>query len=273
MGVAFEKYEGLGNDFVVIEAGALEAASIALTPAWVAAVCDRHRGVGADGVLVVGEDAAGRPSMKVHNADGSVPEMCGNGVRCVGLYLRAAGRVSDAPFELATDAGPHRVHAQGAEVEVWMRPASLAPSEVPILSDRPWVDEPLEVDGRVVRVTAVSMGNPHAVTFDDLGDARAALGPRLERDPRFPARVNVGFASRTDAGLELAVWERGVGWTQACGTGACAAAYAAVQTGRASRGEDLEVHLPGGRLVIRVDGDAEPIRMRGPARHVFRGTL
>src|SRR5690606_27234029 len=155
--------------------------------------CDRHRGVGADGVLVTGV-RDGRPFMRVINADGSRPEMCGNGVRCVALHLRATGQIGAGPFELDTDAGPHRVAVHDAEtVEVWMRPASLAPADVPVTSARPWIDEAISVDGHPLRVTAVSMGNPHAVTFDEVGETRRALGPALERDPRFPARVNVGF--------------------------------------------------------------------------------
>lgn len=262
----FEKYEGLGNDFVLITDGAM-------TPERAQRICDRHRGVGADGVLVIGE-RDGAPSMRVFNADGSVPEMCGNGVRCVGLWLRAHERVGDAPFVLHTDAGPHTVRVlDGDLVEVGMRPASLAPGDVPIASDRPWIDEPFAIDGRTLHVTAVSMGNPHAVFFDDVGEARLTLGPTIEVDPRFPEKANVGFATRTERGLELAVWERGVGWTEACGTGACAAAVAAVHTGRAERGVELPVRLPGGELVIRVDGDGEPVVMRGPARRVFSGSF
>lgn len=262
----FEKYEGLGNDFVLVT-------DAAMTAARAQAICDRHRGVGADGVLVIGE-RDGAPSMRVFNADGSTPEMCGNGVRCVGLWLRAHGRVGDEAFTLQTDAGPHTVRVlAGDRVQVGMRPASLAPADVPITSDRPWIDEPVEVLGRELHVTGVSMGNPHAVIFDDVGDARLELGPALEVDPRFPEKANVGFATRTERGLELAVWERGVGWTQACGTGACAAAVAAVHTGRVERGVALPVRLPGGELVIRVDGDDDPVQMRGPARRVFGGEL
>ena len=152
-----------------------------------------------------------------------------------------------------------------------MRPASLRPEDVPLRSARPFIDEPIEVAGHELRVTAVSMGNPHAVTFDPV--AREAVGPALEADPRFPERVNVGFATSTHGGLELAVFERGVGWTRACGTGACAAAVAAVETGRASRDTDLAVHLPGGTLSIRVGEPGAPIRMTGPARRVFEGRV
>jgi diaminopimelate epimerase len=267
----FDKYEGLGNDFLVVD-----DPDARLTPADAQRLCDRHRGVGGDGVLLTGT-RDGRPFMKVLNADGSVPQMCGNGVRCVGLHLLATGRVGAEPFELDTDAGPHRVlvHEGGREglVEVWMRAPSLDPAALPLDSDHPWVDEAIEVAGRTLRVTAVSMGNPHAVTFDDVGEDRDVLGPALERDPRFPERVNAGFATRVQDGLELRVWERGVGWTQACGTGACAAAVAAVETGRASRGEDLRVLLPGGPLTIRVQEPGEAVRMTGPARRIFSGRV
>lgn len=215
--------------------------------------------------------------MRVFNADGSVPEMCGNGIRCVGLHLVRRGRARiGEPLAIDTDAGEHRVlvHEAGDEgqVEVWMRAPSLEPADLPLRSERRWVSEPIEVVGRLVRVTAVSMGNPHAVLFDEDGE-RAVLGPALEVDPRFPERVNVGFAASSERGLELAVWERGVGWTMACGTGACAAAVAAVETGRAQRGRPLAVHLPGGPLSIVVGAEGEPVRMTGPARHVFTGRV
>lgn len=262
----FEKYEGLGNDFIVFDAG-----HDRITEKVAMRLCDRHRGVGADGVLLAGV-AGGRPFMRVRNADGSTPEMCGNGVRCVALFLHARGLVGDDAYVLDTDAGPHDVCVlPGGSVEVGMRPASLDPADLPLTSDAPWIDEPIQVAGHALRVTAVSMGNPHAVTFDAV--PRELVGPALEVEPRFPERVNAGFATLTDEGLDLAVWERGVGWTQACGTGACAAVVAAVETGRAERGRDLRVRLPGGGLVIRVCGPGEPILMTGPARRVFSGTV
>lgn len=271
----FEKYEGIGNDFLVVDD---LTAHRAIDAALAASLCDRHRGVGGDGVLLTGV-REGRPFMRVINADGSVPQMCGNGLRCVALHLVRTGAVDRDTFDVDTDAGPHRVHVRAAEgeVEVWMRAPSLAPATLPLASDRVWRDEAIEVAGRLVRVTAVSMGNPHAVLFDealfDDDGERDAIGPVLERDARFPERVNVGFARRTHDGLDLAVWERGVGWTMACGTGACAAAVAAVETGRATRGRELLVRLPGGPLRIVVGAEGEPVRMTGPARHVFSGQV
>jgi diaminopimelate epimerase len=155
-----------------------------------------------------------------------------------------------------------------------MRPASLAPADVPVRAPAPLRDEPLELGGRTLRWTAVSMGNPHAVTFDDPGGARSALAPLVQAAAMFPNGVNVGFAHmRGPRALELAVFERGAGWTEACGTGACAAAVAAVETARAPRGEALSVQLPGGTLTIVVPPAGERISMTGPARHVFDGVL
>jgi len=261
----FDKYEGLGNDFVVVSDGLDRADAQAR---W---LCDRHRGVGADGVLLTGVDG-GRPFMRVRNADGSTPQMCGNGVRCVALYLRDRGLVQTDAFELDTDAGPHSVRVLGdGRVQVDMRPASLRPDDLPLTSESPWIDEPIEIGAYALHVTAVSMGNPHAVTFDPVD--RAAIGPALELDARFPQKVNAGFARLTGDVVELSVWERGVGWTQACGTGACAAAVAAVETGRARRGEAITVRLPGGDLEIVVGEPGAPVRMTGPARRVFGGVV
>lgn len=270
MELRFEKYEGLGNDFLVVDD---REAAQRIDAALAIELCDRHRGVGADGVLITGVGDEG-PFMRVWNADGSSPQMCGNGVRCVALHLLERGLVPDPRFTLATDAGPHgvEVHADGA-VTVAMRAATLAPESLPLRAGAPWIEERIEVAGHAVSVTAVSMGNPHAVIFGQPEEHRGVIGSALERDARFPERVNVGFADRTPTGLRLAVWERGVGWTQACGTGACAAAVAAVETGRAPRDEALEVHLPGGALTITVGAPDAPVRMTGPARRVFSGAV
>ncbi len=233
-------------------------------------MCDRNLGIGADGVLSVGSDPA---SMTVLNADGSVAEMCGNGLRCVVWHLVRQGALDVGAFvDLATAAGPHRggvlkVEHEVAWVEIAMRPATLEAEEIP--SMRALLDENL----LGLCWTTVGMGNPHAVTFDPIdAAARRTLGPQLQVDPMFPAGVNVGFATLEADHIELHVLERGAGWTRACGTGACAAAVAAVETGRAARGTDLTVRLPGGALSVRVDGREAPVVMRGPARHVFDGT-
>lgn len=281
----FSKYEGLGNDFLVVE----QARFPRVTSQLAQRLCDRHFGVGGDGVLVTGV-RDGRAFMHVINADGSVPEMCGNGLRCVALYLADRGLVRDTAFEVMTDAGPHHVRiarelslAGAAEgrlrpevtVEVQMRAASLRADAV--LRDggaSAVIDQPFEVDGRELHITAVSMGNPHVVLFDNVQTEMDRLGPRIETDPRFAAGANVGFARLRDAqNVDLTVWERGVGFTLACGTGACAAAVAVVETGRAPRHVPLTVHLPGGPLRILVGEPGRPIVMTGPARRVFEGEL
>lgn len=275
MQLRFSKYEGLGNDFVVV-GGDCEGW---LTPEVARALCDRHFGIGADGVLFAAV-RDGQPVMKVINADGSVPEMCGNGLRCVALYLVHEGLVSGTDWSVQTDAGLHACSVRKdaaepgqAEVSVMMVPASLRAADVFADHEGQAVDEPFEVDGTTLHVTAVSMGNPHAVFFDDVGRNADALGPRIERDKRFRAGANVGFAQlRGDHAVQLRVWERGVGWTLACGTGACAAAVAAVVSGRASGEKPVSVRLPGGELSIEVQDGGKQLRMTGPARRVFEGT-
>jgi diaminopimelate epimerase len=168
------------------------------------------------------------------------------------------------------------IHGTVASVRIEMRPASLEPTDVPVLRESPMIDVELRPLDTTVHMTAVSMGNPHAVLFDDVGEARLALGPAIQDDARFPKKANVGFARMRmgeHAAMTLHVYERGAGWTEACGTGACAAAVAAVETGRASRGRPIEVHLPGGPLEIVVGERSDRIRMTGPARHVFSGSL
>ena len=277
MGVVFAKYEGLGNDFVIISG----PAAAAISAARARALCDRHRGIGADGVLLASVTGSGAaPRMQVINADGSEPEMCGNGLRCVALYLVRDGFAqAGQPFMVETDAGPHQClvesDARESAVQVSMRAASLVPGDVPVLAEHALLDEPFEVAGTQVKLSCVSMGNPHGVTFDDLGEsARQTLGPLLEKHARFAHGANIGFARVLGpAQLALSVWERGVGFTQACGTGACACAVAAVETGRAPRHQPITVQLPGGPLSIRVGERTERISMTGPARHVFDGAF
>ena len=271
--IRFYKYEGLGNDFLIIEREDL--GYVRLTTKQAIALCDRHRGVGADGVLVLDVSA---PSMHVINSDGSVPEMCGNGVRCAALHLARRAAQDTLEVDVDTVAGPQscRVesHGRSGSVTVQMRGASLSPHDIGLQSETPWLDEPLRVASHDLHVTAVSMGNPHAVTFDDVGEARFPLGDAFQRDARFLDGVNVGFVSEREGNsMRLDVLERGAGWTQACGTGAAAAAVAAVETGRATRGEPLSIRLPGGTLTITVREIGQPVQMEGPACFVFEGKV
>lgn len=265
----FAKYEGLGNDFVVVR-------DVVMNAERARAVCDRHRGVGADGVLVI-DDA---PSMVVWNADGSQAEMCGNGLRCVAWHLARLQNLQRATWN--TGAGPHEaiIHGQGAhgegDIEVLMAVPSFEPASVPFLGEGPLLDASVPIDEGSWAMTAVGMGNPHALLFDQphLDEARRlTLGPAIQAAPLFPQGVNVGFARSMDGGFVLDVLERGAGWTMACGTGACACGAAAVRTGRWERGRPMQVRLPGGELTITIHGEDDPVSMRGPARHVFDGVF
>jgi diaminopimelate epimerase len=255
--LTFWKYQGLGNDFVVVETAEL------MSPQRAVRLCDRRRGVGADGVLsILPARAGGAAFMHIYNSDGSVAAMCGNGIRCVARHL-ASRRGAEGDLAIETEAGTKRcrVHRRGGAVEavaVEMGPAR-------------WLgEERFDVGGERLVAQRVSMGNPHAVLFGAATPERAAaLGPSIER--AVPGGVNVGFAAPREGGLDLVVWERGAGLTDACGTGACAAAVAAVKTGRAPAGSPLEVRLPGGALTIVVGEDLARVEMTGPAELAFEG--
>jgi diaminopimelate epimerase len=258
------KYHGLGNDFLLLDRRQGRADIDA--PA-ARSLCDRRLGVGADGVLVLLDSPDAVLRMVVHNADGSVAEMCGNGIRCVVKHFvdHSAKRPEEVP--IATDAGVRvcRVRytgAQVADVEVEMGPARFGD----------WVDAP--VPGHPgVRGTTVSVGNPHLVLFDRPAEEAQVLGGTLERHPAFPQRTNVEWVRALPGGLEVVVWERGVGFTQACGTGACASAAAAVRLGRAPAGEWLSISLPGGKLEVQVAPEFSSTRLRGPAAFSFEALL
>ena len=267
------KYEGLGNDFVVLDR---RASGVDVSPSASRALCDRRRGVGADGVLVLlpSERAAAR--MVVHNADGSLAEMCGNGLRCVAKYLldREPGR--DA-LEVETGAGvlPARARRAGGEVvevEIELGPARLqAPHLPPGPGGGPFVAAP--VPGLDWPGTAVSMGNPHLVLLGAPAEVVREHGPRLEHLPGFPDRTNVEAVSRGGEELRVWVWERGSGLTDACGTGAAASVAAALVAGWVQPDVFVPVELPGGRLAVRVSADLQRTTLRGPARFVFTAEL
>ena len=266
----FFKYQGLGNDFVVVDR---RASGIDVDADTSRRVCDRHFGVGADGVLSILPEPGTAGRMVVHNADGSIAEMCGNGLRCVVKYL--AERTPGHPERLTVATGAGHLDCaidwQGGAVDrvtVAMGPARL---EAPILPrGGPFVRQPIE--GHLG--TAVSMGNPHLVLLDVPPERAGELGPGLEVHPLFVQRTNVEFVRpRPAGGLEVTVWERGVGLTLACGTGACAAVVASALEGRSPFDAWVPVQLPGGCLDIKVAADRSQVWLRGPVRFVFQGTL
>ncbi|MBX3228317.1 MAG: diaminopimelate epimerase [Labilithrix sp.] len=251
----FYKYEGLGNDFVVIEAARDDAVTVDLARR----LCDRRLGVGADGVLLVLPGAAGTDGrMRVINADGSIPEMCGNGLRCVALHVARTRNLAEGALRFDTDAGEKRCDVAGNVVTIDMGP-------VRHVGD-------VELEGFAWSLG--DAGNPHAITIQPADRSTIErVGPRVEKHAHFPNGTNVEFAVvKAPDEIDLVVWERGVGITQACGTGACATVAVAIAKGWVPAGGEVRVNLLGGPLSIRMTSEGHAI-MRGPASFVFRGSV
>ncbi|MGE0549998.1 MAG: diaminopimelate epimerase [Kofleriaceae bacterium] len=278
----FAKYHGLGNDFLVVDLRQASAAQIGLIRNHAVALCDRHYGIGADGVLAVFASPTADARMQVINSDGSEPEMCGNGIRCVAKQLFDRGGVVKPTIAIDTGAGVLRcaIDADGSwarSITVSMGAPRFARGEIPMTGSagERCIEQPLDIAGHPSRqVTCVSMGNPHAITFVEskplARELATSIGPLVERHAWFPNRTNAEFAhmaSRHE--IDLDVWERGCGITLACGTGACATVAAAIVTGRADEATPIRVNLPGGSLEITVPRGLTDVLMKGPAVHVF----
>jgi diaminopimelate epimerase len=267
----FTKMEGLGNDFVVVDA---TRTPFALEATEIRRLADRRFGVGCDQVLVVEPAREGGDfRYRIFNADGGEVEQCGNGARCFVVYVREHGLTGKREIRVETAGGiiVPRLEDDG-DVSVDMGVPRFSPGDVPFTGGTGAAVEPLDVGGIVVQISALSMGNPHAVqVVEDVDRAPvAALGPLIERHPRFPARVNAGFMQIVDrATMRLRVFERGAGETLACGTGACAAVVAGRRRGLLD--EQVRVIVRGGELSIRWAGDGRGVVMKGPARSVFDG--
>lgn len=272
MRLDFTKMNGLGNDFIMLQ-GAAAAAS--LTPAQWRRLSDRRLGIGFDQALVIEPPrrAGTAAYYRIINADGDEVEQCGNGLRCVAELLRLDGRANDGTITVESPAGVHQAHLRrGGIVAADMGEPRFEPASLPFVTSEPGPWYHLDVDGENVRFGIASMGNPHAVL--PVEDVRTApverLGPRLERHERFPRRVNVGFLQVVDRRhVKLRVFERGVGETQACGTGASAAMAVARRAGLVD--EEVRVALPGGELTVRWGGPGENLWLEGPAEVSFRG--
>src|SRR3569623_218272 len=279
----FSKYHGLGNDFVVVDLRATDAATTAAIqePAVVQAVCDRQFGVGGAGILALLPGNPGSITRKrVLNADGSEAEMCGNGSRCGGEELARAGS-SDRVMAIDTGAGKLTCERIANGVTVEMGAPRLTRGEIPLPGPAAarCLAQAIEAKGKTFHVTGVSMGNPHAIIFvaDPAANLRTlaeTYGPPLELHPMFPARTHVELVRiRSRTALAVVVWARGVGITLACGTGACATVVAAILNARCAPETDVAVTLLGGTLTIRVLANLANVRMAGPALHVFAGQL
>ena len=282
MTIPFSKYHGLGNDFVLVDNR--DSSEPKISPDEAVAVCDRNFGIGADGVIFV-LPATGETdyTMRIYNSDGSEPEMCGNGIRCMAKFVADLetkdGKELTLPhtYQIHTLAGTIRPELQdGGSVTVDMGEPGLLAKQIPttlVADDEKVIDRALTVAGKDYQVSCVSMGNPHCITFVEDVEAvpLAEIGPLFENHAAFPARINTEFVEvvRPDY-LKMKVWERGAGPTLACGTGTCALVVAAVLNGKCDRKVDVE--LPGGNLQIEWAQDNR-VYMTGPATLVFAGDV
>lgn len=270
----FSKMHGTGNDFVVVDA---RSEPVADAPGLSRRICDRHAGVGADGLILLRRSETAVVRMEIYNTDGSRPQMCGNGIRCVAKYAFEHGLCSEASILIDTDDGVKMAECgvddgRVTRVRIDMGRPRFAPAEIPVLlPGAAVVNHPVEVRGRSLPMTCVSMGNPHAVLFvDDFDSIQLTVdGAALERHPLFPERVNVHFVRVDDASrVTVHTWERGSGATRACGTGASAVCVAGVRTERTRR--RITACVPGGELDLEWT-QAGPVFMTGPAVEVFQG--
>lgn len=277
--ITFTKMQGTGNDFVVLDCVAHpEYLDFALTPARASKMCDRHYGIGADGLVLVLPSELADIQMRIINSDGSEAEMCGNGIRCFARYVYEQNIVKKETMTVETLAGilvPRMildVNGIVTGVEVDMGEPILDRTGVPMIGEGMAISEPIQIEERTFIITAVGMGNPHCVTFvDDLTQFPIEYwGPRMETSAYFPRKTNVEYVQvLSENEVIMRVWERGAAVTKACGTGSCATVTACVLNNRTGR--DVLVHLDGGDLRIRWDEANNHLFMTGSAENVFTG--
>jgi len=274
--LSFLKFQGTGNDFIIVDE---IDKNYGLKPEEIIRACDRHFGVGADGLILAQDSYGADFKMVFFNPDGTEAQMCGNGIRCLAKYLFDHGRTEKSRFVIETKAGFRMVsldvrEGKAASVEVNMGQPNFIAQIVPMaVSTDEFINQPLNVDGRELSATSLSLGNPHCVVFlEDLADFPIKeVGAKIENLSIFTERVNAEFArvlSRNE--IDLKVWERGAGLTLACGTGACATVAAAVKNGLSER--RAKVNLPGGSLDIKWS-ESNNIYLAGPAQEVFSGKM
>ncbi|MBW4618703.1 MAG: diaminopimelate epimerase [Cyanosarcina radialis HA8281-LM2] len=278
MKIEFTKYHGLGNDFISIDNRS--SSEPCITPQQAIWLCDRHFGIGADGVIFVllGQNDNDY-TMRIFNSDGSEPEMCGNGIRCLAQFVaELEGDKAKTEYRIHTLAGTIIPKLQpNGRVTVDMGMPRLTAAEIPTTltaGEEKAIDLPITVADATWQVTCVSMGNPHCITFvkDVAVIPLETLGPQFENHPSFPLRTNTEFIEVVRSNyLKMRVWERGAGATLACGTGACAAVVAGVLTGKCDR--VCTVELPGGCLEIEWSPTDGRVYMTGPAERVFAGSI
>ncbi|MBO3276165.1 diaminopimelate epimerase [Pseudomonas schmalbachii] len=270
----FTKMHGLGNDFMVLD---LVSQHAHVLPRHVKQWGDRYTGIGFDQLLIV--EPPGNPEVdfryRIFNSDGSEVEQCGNGARCFARFVLDKRLTAKKSIKVETKGGVIELNIRpDGQITVDMGAPRLAPEQIPFVADAEAISYSVELDGEHVELAAVSMGNPHGVLrVDNVDDAPVrTLGPRLEVHPRFPQKANIGFLQVVNPNqARLRVWERGVGETLACGTGACAAAVAGIRQGWLE--SPVQIDLPGGRLTIEWAGPGQPVMMTGPAVRVYEGQV
>ena len=273
MRLKFTKMQGLGNDFVVIDA---VNQSVCLSPAQRRLLADRHFGVGCDQILLV-EGAVGDADFRyrIYNADGGEVEQCGNGARCFVRYVHDRGMTQKNEIRVETSGGLiiPRLEANG-EVSVNMGMPKFEPQQIPFIAEKRAMTYSIDISGRQVEISAVSLGNPHAVQLVEDVDGAPVIteGALIENHPSFPKRVNAGYMQVVDrTHIRLRVYERGAGETLACGTGACAAVVIGIERGLLQ--STVQVNMRGGDLTVRWEGEGQPVWMTGPAVTVFDGEI
>lgn len=273
----FTKMHGCGNDYIYVNCCEVEVED---RPELSRKVSNRHFGVGSDGLICICNSDKADFKMDMYNADGSNAQMCGNGIRCLAKYVFEQGMTDKETLDIETGAGIKTVWLNTEDgvvtsVRVCMGKPEFTPSKIPVITDEPdFINKPMEVGGVLWNVTALSVGNPHAVVFVDNVDwlDLPTLGPLFENHPMFPERINTEFVQVIDRStLKMRVWERGSGETLACGTGSTASLAAAVVCGKSDNSAKLI--LRGGELLIEWDREADLIYMTGPASYVFSGDL
>ena len=270
----FTKMHGLGNDFMVID---LVTQHAQLLPKQIRQWSDRHTGIGFDQLLVVEPPSCPDADFRyrIYNADGSEVEQCGNGARCFARFVQDKRLTAKKVIQVETAGGPITLQVRrDGQVTVDMGAPRFTPAEVPFIAEHEAEQYAFEVAGEQLMVSAVSMGNPHCVTLvDEINNGMLErLGALIEAHPRFPRKVNAGFMQIIDPEhARLRVFERGVGETQACGTGACAAAVAGIRLGLLR--SPVQIQLPGGNLQIEWDGPGQSVMMTGPATRVYEGQI
>lgn len=274
MNLQFSKYHGTGNDFILIDGIKYPDVVEKLQKETIKRLCDRHYGIGADGLLVLMESKASDYRMRYFNSDGQEAQMCGNGLRCLALFIRDQGHPWQSPIRVQMLSGEVKLEFTAENrVRVGMPAVSFDRKSLPMRGVGECIEEELKIGGRSLRITALSVGNPHVVIFGEFSDQEvAALGPAIEHSDLFPEGTNIHFVhvEALDR-ISQRIWERGSGETLACGSGAVAAVAAGIAQGILPHGTAIRVQQPGGELIVAVAEEFKASLLEGEAALVFRG--